>query len=452
MAITPLSAGGDAEQENPCIYVSTDGDTWVTPPGLTNPVDESPDPGYNADTELLLVGDTMYLFYTENSAAYHVKFRTSTDGIAWSGEQTALTSVIASKTTLSPAIVVHDGLWHMWTVDSVAAPNAVEYRTASAPAGPWTLVGTCGVSPAWPADREAWHLTVRRVAGAWHMLLADTELSSSGGGCDLYFLTSEDGLSWTRDSRPLTHRVTPYSSQFYRSACVPKVVGGRLTYDVWANVVGQVSSLHRRLVRGTITFDRTVDPLHTRHTTIMAARLPLYPYVAGDTFQRADGAIGTADSRQTWEVLLGSPAILGGMVSCATAGSHAAVIDTGIADGYVELDLRTYPSGGNGWIIFRAVNATNYWQFGWDSGLRLRRRLGVGISDTVRLSNPGTLALTQTPVTIGVKFSGSTITPYVNGTQWGDPVVDSTHATATKHGLGLSATATRLGPWSARAL
>jgi hypothetical protein len=93
MAMTPYT-GGDNTTENPSIVVSTDGQTWIVPPGLTNPV--VPYTGsnlYNADTDIIMVGSTMWMIFKYVSVAGttdQIKYLTSTDGITWSAQTVLL--------------------------------------------------------------------------------------------------------------------------------------------------------------------------------------------------------------------------------------------------------------------------------------------------------------------------------------------------------------------------
>lgn len=449
MAITPLDDSGNSAEENPCIFASHDGDTWVVPPGGSNPIDAYPGgTTYNADTELLIVDDVMYCFYTENNSSsnfYRVNYRTSSDGVNWTAEVVSMQTTLSVENRLSPCVRVLDGTWHLWALDSIPSPNVIKHWTATAPNATWTLDGTCTIYPALPTGREPWHMEVDRWGDEWHMLLAD---GSSGGGnaSDLYFLTAANGKDWTRGKESLTHRITPWARQHYRSSMVPVGRSGQYGYDCWVNVYGEnATSIIRRLVRGKLDFIPGRPTRRERRATALAAgRVPIAPYLAADTFRRADGAIGNADSGQAWTALTGAPIISSNVATIASDATTRAVLDTGAADCFVEVEIGAWETGGNGSVIFRATNNSNMWLFGWDSGLRIRKVSGGSNTDTVMPSNQIALALTDEPVRLGVLGRGNVITFYINGTQVGNPITDAFNNTATQHGFALSKAATKV--------
>lgn len=74
MAFTPYP-NANSDYENPSIAVSNDGEEWVLPLGLTNPLVGKPAVGYNADTHLAMSpdGGTMYpmqRFVTSGTSIY----------------------------------------------------------------------------------------------------------------------------------------------------------------------------------------------------------------------------------------------------------------------------------------------------------------------------------------------------------------------------------------------
>ena len=63
MAMTPYPNAQNA-YENPSIVVSDDGETWIEPPGISNPIVPYPGAGYyNSDPCLVKAGNLLYLFY-----------------------------------------------------------------------------------------------------------------------------------------------------------------------------------------------------------------------------------------------------------------------------------------------------------------------------------------------------------------------------------------------------
>lgn len=120
MAYTPYP-NGSTKDENPCIAVSNDlfiG--WVTPVGLTNPLDLTPTVGYNSDTHLVYREDTntmeiWWRHFDDTTNTPRLYRRTSTDGINWTAKE-QITNLMPLQDTylLSPTIIFEDGKYKMW--------------------------------------------------------------------------------------------------------------------------------------------------------------------------------------------------------------------------------------------------------------------------------------------------------------------------------------------------
>lgn len=193
MAMTPL-AFFDEDLENPSILASHDGDTWVVPNGLRNPIDRATGNYYHSDPDLVLVGGIMYCFYrlTQRSGATVPRFRTSTDGVHWS----PLTVISSPDAWTSMAVVHHAGLWHAFYVQSGVAPNRViRYRTAADPAGPWSAP-VDGPLAGLPTTRDIWHIDVVRHSGRWLLVGSDSYAGQTGSDGKVLFASSPDGTSW----------------------------------------------------------------------------------------------------------------------------------------------------------------------------------------------------------------------------------------------------------------
>lgn len=191
--MTPLAFFNE-DLENPSILASHDGETWVLPNGLRNPIDRAVGNYYHSDPDLVLVGKVMYCFYrlTARSGATVPRYRTSTDGVNWS----PLTVIDTADAWTSLALAHHGGLWHAFYVQSGVATNRViRYRTATDPAGSWSapidapLVGL-------PTTRDVWHMDVVRHGGRWLLVGSDSYAGQTGSNGKIFLATSTDGTSW----------------------------------------------------------------------------------------------------------------------------------------------------------------------------------------------------------------------------------------------------------------
>jgi len=251
MAHTPY-AGSDNTLENPSILVSDDGSTWVTPPGVTNPVAPKPSGGYNSDPDLELGPDgKLYMFYRPIIGTTEtVCYRTTADGINWSAETVAISIVdAANKGLLSPTIVYDAGakLWRMWTINGIAGtPYVMEMRTAASLTGPWSAPTTCTLTvPAGPsgAAQDPWHLDVIAYGGQYHMAVNSTGAGQSGTGGWNWLAVSSDGITWTVGKRPLTRRgngggFNRWDNSPYRACFVPVDSGTGATHRLFYSASG----------------------------------------------------------------------------------------------------------------------------------------------------------------------------------------------------------------------
>lgn len=164
--------------------------------------------------------------------------------------------------------------------------------------------------------------------------------------------------------------------------------------------------------------------------------------VAFDTFTRADSAVslGTAESGQAWSALSGTWGISGNQARIATlsgANTDAAVVDAGVSDCLVTVTMATV--GGTPRLVFRATDASNCFFVdvqGASATKMYRRQAGANneiASTTTLVPNGGILS---------VRLNGADIRAALNGVELFS-VTSAFNQTATKHGLGGTATDAR---------
>lgn len=191
MAMTPL-AYFDESLENPSILVSRDGNNWIVPNGLRNPIDRAYVPTYHSDPDLVLHEGVMYCFYRISEGPTSiVRVRSSTDGVHWS----PLTIISEESGWTSLSVIVHQGVWHAFHVQNVGLARTIAHRTAPSPYGPWSAA-ELGVLHGKPENRNPWHLDVVRHDGKWLAIILEVGGMSTGTDGRILAATSIDGVEW----------------------------------------------------------------------------------------------------------------------------------------------------------------------------------------------------------------------------------------------------------------
>ncbi|HET7549718.1 MAG TPA: hypothetical protein VFK04_00405 [Gemmatimonadaceae bacterium] len=199
---------GNASFENPSFFTGVDGDGWVVPTGLANPI-VLPNAGYLSDPDALYdpASRELLVYYRQVTSENRIWLIRSSDGVRW-GEPELVASA-PNHQIISPT-VVHRGAadWLMWSVNAgsagcTSASTTVELRHS-----------TDGVhwSSAEPVvldqpDGFAWHLDVEWIPArneywAVYPLKAPGDCTTRA----LYLATSPDGVHWTTYASPLRSR------------------------------------------------------------------------------------------------------------------------------------------------------------------------------------------------------------------------------------------------------
>lgn len=255
--------------ENPCIFASNDGNTWVTPSGVTNPLfPNAGNNGYNSDTHIAFdpATDTMYMYWREYNAnadeQYFCESR-STDGWQTKTSKNILftkSNVVAdgANNYLSP-VVFKDPYLNKWVsyairfLDQAAVNprrNVISREIADTATGfigdyidcempEWYETGTSGDS--------GWHFDIvpdtRVNNGNGRGYTCVVSISTTGTASGLLkgmVLTSVDGNKWFAPrSFFLPPNLVPPATNWdgdriYR----PSLVKTTLGYDVWYSALG----------------------------------------------------------------------------------------------------------------------------------------------------------------------------------------------------------------------
>lgn len=410
MAATPYAVGADSSIENPSLYVSEDGRTWIPAPGVAAPVEPEPDFGFNSDTHLTQGPDgRLYLFWrTQAGPDCILYYRASADGIDWSDRHVVLTVATSSHDYASPAFVYDNGLWRMWAIDITPSPNVLVTLTASDLTGPWSAPVTCtGLVSG--AGREPWHIDVHRIGSEFVALYVDTSLNSSGGGT-LYRAVSTDGVGFVQDPAPfLTPAGGTWAQILYRSCLLPARVSGRDGYEVWytsANPTYRIGHTFASLLEARAKQD---DP-----AAMFAASSAINDYTVGDIVNRPDSTstAGTASSGQAWTVDAGTGGVQGKALYAPAGTNTRLVIDSGLAD--VDFGATFKAVGGEQFLVARHADGDNFIRAGSTGTAWVINTIVAGALATI-----GILEAAYLPITAGRRVrltcKGSLVSLYVDG-------------------------------------
>jgi len=213
MAETPLTNGAEAK-ENPCILVSSDGDTWSVPTGGSNPIVAAPGgSSYNSDPNITYYGGKLYLLnrVSDGATLNDIYILESSDGITWSAPVKIIEAGDALA-ILSPCVIFDGYKWCMWCFNSTS--GRLERRAAPSIYGPWTDPVKCFIAQT-PAT-SLWHLSVLRLTNGNYLLV------KTNADTDLWLGTSADGFSWTFAPAALMTRAGAGwdKDQFYTASLV----------------------------------------------------------------------------------------------------------------------------------------------------------------------------------------------------------------------------------------
>ncbi len=138
---------------------------------------------------------------------------------------------------------------------------------------------------------------------------------------------------------------------------------------------------------------------------------PLAPPVVSDSFNRANGAIGNADTGQPWVAFVGTPVIFSNQYLANGVGLATSAIDSGLTDCTVAV---TMLSGQFSGLIWRVVDGNNYLLCQWepDNSLGVYTRI-AGVFTLLADSAPNVMA---TGRRVSITISGNNFIVKVDGT------------------------------------
>jgi hypothetical protein len=201
MVMTPFP-NNDGSKENPSILVSADGDTWIEPPGITNPISGLPE-------------SAVYVIWLHRNASLHfgrIYLSSSVDGITWTARQLIYE---VDENIKGPAIVKVGSTFYIYYSDNLA-PMGVFRISCSTIDGVWGSLTECTIDPI----PQTSHI---------EMVYADSRyyIYSDNAGSFGY---SDDGLNFTVTEDDVFTGTRPAWCQVrYRGSMVRTATG----FDFW---------------------------------------------------------------------------------------------------------------------------------------------------------------------------------------------------------------------------
>lgn len=228
--------------ENPEIFASHDGISWIVPGGLQNPLVPTPKAvgDHNSDPDMIFHKNKLWLFYRQTShgnerkgpienAIYLMK---SADGVQWSVPEKILSEQTGTQ-LLSPA-VIHDGTcFAMWTIEMHNRELKLMYRS-SPDARNWSFPESCQIIGL-DKGRHPWHIDVIRETSKLSAILVSYlgPDHSGGSGSRIHYAYSEDnGRTWFA-SGFLLDQVYEFESQLQYRASLRLLDEDRRMYGLW---------------------------------------------------------------------------------------------------------------------------------------------------------------------------------------------------------------------------
>jgi len=234
MACTPY-AYSNFVFENPELFASHDGISWVIPEGAKNPVIPSPDGmwNHNSDPDLLFIDGELRLYYRESRrmsspCESRILVVTSGDGVKWSSPREVIAETGDPALLMSPAIVRQKSQFHMFTVGK--GSSGFQLARRESPDGvTWSQPVICSVIGL-ADDRELWHLDVIPEADCLSAIFVSSKRLTEHR---LHYGFSRDaGLTWQLDGFLWDPAYEFEEQSLYRTTLL-KRSPDRNDYDLW---------------------------------------------------------------------------------------------------------------------------------------------------------------------------------------------------------------------------
>lgn len=411
--------------ENPCVYVSQDGENWSVPSGLTNPIATSiglsDANSYYADPYITASPDNskLYVIWYWTNRTGTIKssllISESTDGVTWSAPVSIYDSTSTSFQPNSPSLFWNGNGWTVLIVETGTGFNIQRMTTPSpTPYTGWSAFSA--VTAPHPASRNWWHAHFVPIGGG--VVIGMASDNNSAGGTGYTLKSSNGGVSfsvqpfsayngsvaggtWYRPSlcvmtNGIAHRVAMYVSRIGPLYGAGFWVGKALLSLAASTVLGAKDAL-RDMVQRKVT-----TPINTLKRSLLA----------WDSFQRADSAttLGNSDGGIAW-TQPNTPTNVWGINSNrayqTSTGNCIAVLDVASSDYEFEFQIQTMGTQLN--IMFGYIDGSNFYRV--ISSGAVQRIISGGIDKAYGNISPWTLVAGDI---IGIRKNGEWVTIYLN--------------------------------------
>jgi hypothetical protein len=246
----------DPSLENPAVLYAASDTTWITPPGVKNPIIPYPGIGYNSDPDHAfdpVTGRMVQVFRVVADTFNTIMIMSTANARQWTRPVVAFRE--RSHDAVSPALIIEPDrtakLWYVRTgaAGCISASSSVQFRSATPDSGSgyeqseWSK--PVAVNLTLPGY-VVWHLDVieLRPGGGYVALIAAYPRGSNCATSDLWLASSADGMTWHTNEMPMLWRTMAVAkdrvlSTWYRGTMRYDSLSDSL--DIWPSAMSKTS-------------------------------------------------------------------------------------------------------------------------------------------------------------------------------------------------------------------
>ncbi len=231
-AITPYP-NSDAQYENPHIFCSNDGITWIEPTNIVNPIEYSPPTtAFSSDVNLMFFDGYLCCFWRDNGIICNglygrsIFVKKSLDGVNWTPKELVAYWPFNGIDVISPSVLTVEKQYYCYGVCTGETTPGSYYtsycirRTSSTSGLSFMIDRNKGYEliniegRPWGLKQEPWHTDVQKIGNVWLMLVTTTDNGEYGSNGSLFLGYSLDGMNFSFNDKPICNTVGTYKSGF----------------------------------------------------------------------------------------------------------------------------------------------------------------------------------------------------------------------------------------------